>query len=86
MSQGSQKATVTWQVGSVIVPNLVGMRLPKARNVLATARLEVAAPADGGLTWLVTAQRPTPGSRVSRGRRVVVATSPGCNDTAMGCG
>jgi hypothetical protein len=68
-------------VGQVVVPDLVGLGVPEARRKGHEAGLVVVS-ADpdgtplGGLTWpgiwIVTAQHPAPGARLSRWDNLVI--------------
>jgi PASTA domain len=68
----------------VRVPSLVGMTVPEARRVghdsgVVVTSANVDGPPLGALTWpgiwVVTAQRPGPGSHVERWSRVIVEFS-----------
>lgn len=71
----------TGDVGQVVVPDLVGLVVPEARRKGHEAGLVVVS-ADpdgaplGGLTWpgiwIVTAQHPAPGARLSRWDNLVI--------------
>jgi hypothetical protein len=68
-------------VARVTVPSLVGMTVPEARKVghdsgVVVTSVNLDGPPLGALTWpgtwVVTAQRPVPGSHVERWSRVII--------------